>query len=529
MKKPNVICIISDDTEFSYLGCYGGNVLTPNIDRIAAEGMKFTRHYTSTPTCTPSRYNYLTGHYAGNCRSEPFMKSFPTSDPYNIQWNVHVKDTEECVGGILQSAGYKTGYVGKMHAGLPENTLDIRWKGANPLPTDGNPFDPEFDQALKENQKKMVDEMHRIGFDYAAALNWENVDLNPSPKMHIHNPEWVVKGAHDFLEQQNADEPFFLYVCTTLIHGPDHRESLAGDPRITPGGLLHEPITDVMPPRHTVEERLRAAGLEYTHNAAGSLWLDDAVGSVLDKANELGLMDDTLVVYQTDHNAISKGSCYEQGVNIPMIMKWDGVVEPGATSEQLVQNIDFLPTLMDIADIEKTDEMVIDGVSLLPILKGKDHPIHEDLFFEYGVTRAVSDGQWKYIAFRYTDEQIEKMENGEVKRILGTMGNLHDFQVGVYHQPHWYAPDQLFNLENDPHEQNNLANDPAYAEQLKIMQAKLKTYLDRFDHPFDLTIHPFCKTDAFQKMVKTSRARPLPAWLLAERQPWGPGEVIGNV
>jgi len=526
MKKPNIICIISDDTDFSYLGCYGGNVLTPNIDQIAADGMRFTQHYTSTPTCTPSRYNYLTGHYAGRCRSEPFMEEFPTDAPYNIQWNVHVKDADECVGGILQQAGYRTGYVGKMHAGLPENTLGIRWKGDNPLPEDGDPYDPDFDRALKENQQKMVKEMHRIGFDYAAALNWENVDLNPSPNMRLHNPEWVVKGAHDFLEQQSGDEPFFLYVCTTLIHGPDHRESLDADPRVTPGGLLDEPVTDVMPPRHTIAERLRAAGLEYTHNNAGSLWLDDCVGSVLGKAEELGLMDDTVVVYQTDHNAVSKGSCYERGVKIPMIMKWDGVVEPGTTCDQLAQNIDFLPTLMDVANIEKTEEQVIDGVSLLPLLKGKDETIHEDLFFEYGVTRAVSDGKWKPIAFRYTAEQIEQMKSEQIERPLGTMGNLHDFHVGVYPQPHWYDPDQLFDLENDPLEQNNLADDPAYAEQLKPMQAKLQKYLDRFDHPFDLTVNPFCKTEQFKEMVKTARRTPLPAWLLAEQRPWGRGETI---
>ena len=368
--------------------------------------------------------------------------------------------------------------------------------------------------------------MNRIGFDYAAALNWENVDLNPSSKMHIHNPEWVVKGAHDFLEQQAGDEPFFLYVCTTLIHGPDHRESLKGDPRITPGGLLDEAITDVMPPRRTVEERLRVAGLDYTHNNAGSLWLDDCIGSVLDKAEALGLMDDTLVVYQTDHNACAKGSCYERGVKIPMIMKWDGVIESGAVCDQMAQNIDFLPTLMDIASIEKTDDMIIDGTSLLPLLKGEDKPVHEDLFFEYGVTRAVSAGKWKYIAFRYTDEQIEQMKSGGLKQPLGTMGGLHDFKVGVYHQPHWYDPNQLFDLEKDPLEQNNLADDPAFREQLEMMQAKLKKYLDRFDHPFDLTIHPFCKTEEFRSLVDVARRQPLPPWLLAEQRPWGIGESI---
>jgi arylsulfatase A-like enzyme len=513
------------------LGCYGGNTLTPNIDRLAADGMRFEKFYTSTPVCTPSRYNYLTGHYAGKCASEPFRSEFPENAPYNIQWNVHAKDAEECLGGILNRAGYRTGYVGKMHCGLPPDDLNIRWRQEpgdknKPLPADGDPYDPAFNRLLRENQQRMVDEMHRIGFDYAAALNWENVDLNPSPKMRLHNPEWVVKAAHDFLEQQSGAQPFFLYVSTTMIHGPDHRESLAGDPRITPGGLLDAPLEGIMPPRHTVEERIRAAGLPYDHNQAGALWLDDAVGSVVDKAKELGLLENTLVIHQTDHNVLAKGSCCERGVHIPMAVRWDGVVEPSSVCRQMAQNIDFLPTLMELAGIKKTPDRVIDGTSFLPLLKGADRPVHEDLYFEYGVQRAVSDGKWKYIALRYTPEQIEQMRNGKVDRILGTMGNLHDFRVGVYYQPNWYDPDQLYDLESDPTEQNNLAADPAFAGVLKTMQAKLEKYLVQFDHPFSLELDPFYQSETFKKLVGDARRQPLSPWTLNERRPWRKGEMI---
>ncbi len=260
MRKPNIICIISDDTDFSYLGCYGGKVLTPNIDEIAKNGVKFTRHYTSTSVCTPSRYNYLTGRFAGHCDSDQFKKAFPNGEKYNIQWNVHVRDRNQCVGGILQDAGYTTGYVGKMHAGIPEADLKMHWhEGGDTegMLNDVDIDDPRLVKQLESNQDRMRDEMHRVGFDYAERLNWENVDLYPNSNLRHHNIEWVTEGAIDFLKQQeNSENPFFLYMCTTTIHGPDHRDCLNTDPRICSGGLLDK-APDVPMPRNTVEKRIK--------------------------------------------------------------------------------------------------------------------------------------------------------------------------------------------------------------------------------------------------------------------------------
>ena len=522
MKKPNIICIISDDTDFSYLGCYGGKVLTPNIDNIAEKGVKFTRHYTSTSVCTPSRYNYLTGRFAGHCDSEQFKKQFPNGERYNIQWNVHVKDRNQCVGGILQDAGYTTGYVGKMHAGIPERDLNMNWHdGAETeeMLKNVDIDDPRLVAQLKNNQDRMREEMNRIGFDYAERLNWENVDLYPNSNLQHHNLEWVTEGAINFLEEQKGSEnPFFLYMCTTTIHGPDHRDCLNLDPRICSGGLLDKAPDVPMPARDTVEKRIKEAGIDYTHNAAGALWLDDAIGAVLAKAGEFGLMEDTIIIYQTDHNALAKGSLYDRGIRIPMIMQWDGVFKPGFTSDELAQNIDFIPTLMDIADIEKTDDMVLDGESLLPILKGEDKEIHDDLFIEFGICRGVVTKKWKYFVISHTEEMINKMKNGDVSVALGTMGDLGHF-IGPNYQPHWFDHFQLYDLENDPTEQINLAGKSEYKEIETEMKAKLQKYLDNISHEYSLDKNPFYETELYKNLIKESMKKGLPQWLHDEQKP----------
>ena len=530
-KKPNIICIISDDTDFSYLGCYGGKVLTPNIDQIAEKGVKFSRHYAASAVCTPSRYNYLTGRFAGHCDSDQFLNEFPKGEKYNIKWNVHVKDRNQCVGGILQDAGYTTGYVGKMHAGIPENDLKIHWRydnAAKPMLTNVDIDDPELVKQLENNQKRMIEEMNRLGFDYADRLNWENVDLLPNPQLRFHNLEWVTEGAVNFLEEvsrtskceqeNNRQSPFFLYMCTTTIHGPDHRDSLNADPKITSSGLLDKAPEVPMPPRESVEKRIKEAGIDFTHNAAGALWLDDAVGAVLGKAKELGLMDNTIIIYQTDHNALAKGSLYDRGVRIPMIMQWDGVFKSGITSDELAQNVDFIPTLMDVAGIEKNQNMLLDGESLVPLLKEENKIVHDDLFIEFGVCRGVVTKKWKFFVINHTEKMIGKMKNGDVNVALGTMGDTGHF-IGSAYQPHWFDHFQLYDLETDPNEQINLAGKKEHKEIEEKMKTKLQNYLNSIEHEFSLDKNPFYETELYKKLVSEAMKKPLPQWLYNEQKP----------
>ncbi len=229
-------------------------------------------------------------------------------------------------------------------------------------------------------------------------------------------------------------------------------------------------------------------------------------------------MEDTIIIYQTDHNALAKGSLYDRGIRIPMIMQWDGVFKSGFTSDELAQNVDFIPTLMDVVGSEKTEDMVLDGESLLPILKGENKEIHEDLFVEYGICRGVVTKKWKYFVLSHTDEMINKMKNGDVSVALGTMGDLGHF-IGPNYQPHWFDHFQLYDLENDPTEQINLAGKEDFKEIEAEMKARLQNRLDSIDNEFSLEKKTFYETELYKNLIKESMKKGLPQWLHDEQAP----------
>lgn len=517
-KQPNIICIISDDTEHDYLGFSGGgkNVLTPRLDQLAAKGAVFNNAYCCGAVCTASRFSYLTGLYPGRCDAPDFLEAMPVDDIYSQEWNAYIDRPEDCLGHMFSQAGYLTGYVGKMHAGRHAPMLGIHMFDQ---PEDADPADPEFAKVLADNHEKMVAEMHRLGFEYANGLYWNNADINRAKKMQLHNLEWITQGALEFLDQTKTDDrPFLLYMATTTIHGPDHRDSLEGDPRVTSKGLLDK-VPDIMPPRHTVKERLRKAGIPYTHDPAGALWMDDAIGAVLDKLEETGEAENTIVVFHVDHGVTGKTTCYEKGVHIPMAMSWPEKIEANTHINGRVQNVDLLPTLLDACGIDAPKKF--DGASFLPLLDGTADEIHEDLYFEIGTFRGVSTKKWKYIELRHRKPDIERMENGEVDvavdayRATPCMAA----KTGVYHYPSYFDPDQLYDLEADPHEQNNLVDDPACADIVKEMRERLHGYTSSFQHIWPESPQPFQQTEKYKELTTRRReTETLAKWWENERR-----------
>lgn len=482
--RPNVLVFISDDTDFSMLGYGGGDVLTPNIDRIAREGVECTHFHTSASVCTPARYNSLTGHFSGRCPAEGFRNGFPAGEPYAVRWNVNLlPEKEPCIGSALQDAGYTTGYVGKWHCGPNEATLGTDW-----FEPDDDPADPEVDARLKERQEILCRQVRRNGFDWASSIVWGNTDGRTIRKLRVHNLEHICKGALDFLGRHaGGEEPFFLNVATTTIHGPGHAWSLKQDIRLTGAGYEEDHV-GCMPPRETIFERIEAAeGVELNHRSAGALWMDDLVGTVLGRLRELGLEDDTIVIFTTDHGAFDgKATCYQGGVNIPFVMRWPGRVGPRSRCAARFQHIDFMPTVLDACGGRVPDDAVVDGRSVLPWLTGRRQgAFRDELFFEIGYTRAVSTGRWKYIALRPPRRLVEQMKNGEVDMAYDHLGR-QGGTLAARRYPHYWEPDQLFDLESDPEEQNNLAGRAEYADVLRQMKERLRRYLETFDGPFDL-------------------------------------------
>jgi arylsulfatase A-like enzyme len=495
---PNIVWFITDDTSDEMLGYAGGNVLTPHIDSIARDGVVCTQYHTTSPACCASRYSYLTGLYPGHCPDSRFADAFPEGEPYSVGFNVYTEPSTPTIANLLQNAGYRTGFTGKWHVGSSRDSLT-----GNTYSEDDDPQDPEVVRKLMEDYRTMQEEVRSTGFQYADSIAWANTDNRTIKKLRYHNLEWHVMGALEFLDScEGSDKPFFLNMATTTIHGPHHVESLKQEGCEVEWGMLPE-VPDVMPSRQSVLDRLADAGIEVTHRSAGALWMDDAFGAVMKRVEEMGVADNTIFIWSTDHGVdvtAGKFTCYQGGVRIPYTMKWKGHIQPGTTCDALMQNADFIPTLLEAVGLPLPESLKIDGLShWKQMTGGADN--RDDMYFEWGYARAVRTKKYKYIAYRPTREQIESMKTGKVNCAYNLSGRLRS-QTVMRNYPHYFVPDQLYDLESDPREQTNLANNPQYEDILNDMKARLKRYLDNFAHPFDLAVAPFLTSDAYDALVK---------------------------
>ena len=496
--KPNIVWFITDDTNHEMLGYTGGKVLTPHIDRIAADGVVFTNYHTASPACCPSRYSYLTGLYPGHCPDTRFREAFPPGEPHRVAFNVFTEPNTPTVAGLLRKAGYTTGFTGKWHTGSPRDSL-----AENRYDIDDDPQDPEVARKLREDYRAMQDEIRGVGFDYAEGIAWDNTDHRPLRRLRYHNLEWHTHHALKFLDQcKDSDKPFFLNMATTTIHGPHHVESLETDGRETEWGLLDE-APRVQPSRSSVFERLKQAGIETTHRSTGALWTDDAFGAVMQRVKELGCADNTIFIFSTDHGVgvtSGKFTCYQGGVRIPHAMKWNGHIEPASTCNAPAGNIDLIPSLFDMIGEPLPRDLHIDGKSYWPRVQGQPDD-REDLYFEWGNCRAVRTRKWKYIAFRPRPEEIEAMKSGTADRAYDYQGSL-QADYPMHHYPNYFEADQLYDLENDPEERNNLAGDGGHAHVLSDMQHRLHKHLEEFERPFSLDLDPFLRSEEYRALAK---------------------------
>lgn len=500
--RPNIILFLTDDNAFTYWGFGGGPDLSPTIDQIASQGIQASEFYCTSAVCTPSRYSLHTGKYAGRCTDTTFLREFPEDVPYNITWNTFMEGNNDMtLGKVLQEAGYKTGFVGKWHLGFNNDDFN--------LPHDADPFDPEVDKVLKSEQKALQEHIRKTaGFDYVASAIGENNDDGRVDALQFHNLEWLAKGARDFIEMNKTSEkPFFLIINITTHHGPCHMESIDNDVRITHSGVV-EGLDKIMPPRSSIYERIMEKGYPVDFKTAGTVWTDDCVSSVLDKLDDSKLTDETAVIFTTDHNRYDgKATCYQGGVHIPFLMKWPGVIEPGSETNKRMQLSDLLPTLAEIAGASLPQDVDIDGRSRLDyFLNPKELKRDtEDLYFEFGYTRAVLSGKWKYIALRFPENLLNNMKSGSPGKSYNFRGMTFD-EPCVLRYPYYFDADQLYNIEEDPEEQHNLAYQEEYNGMLKQMRAKLSKFTQEFKHPFALeNPDPFYTSPEYRKLNENAR------------------------
>jgi len=482
-KRPNIILFITDDQDKHSIGAYGGDSLTSNLDRMASEGMVFHQAYVSSTVCTPSRYSFLTGRYAGRSYSKRYEEECPPGMQGFPSFNVELEKDNMNVGAVLQKSGYVTGYVGKFHVG-PDikradeyETFGLRYVSGDALPNSDSTV------AFRHNEQWYREFLKRKGFSWAKHIYWGNLQ---KPFNH-HNPEWTIEAALEFIEE-NRDRPFYLHYCTTLVHGPPKSWRTSMDhPRVSGEGLLDKP-SNAMTDRKVLLQKLEAKGLDPAEGHAGYAWVDDSVGAILKKLDELGIADNTLIVFTSDHGSRMKGSLYStDGTCVPWIMRWPEGIRAGVECDQFVQNIDLAPTFFDLAGAKVPDEYIMDGRSLKPLF-GRKRPRQwrDRLYFEVGSARAVCTKDWKYIAVRYPKERIEEIKKARPDVLPKLMAYIGRMGIGTRgaQNPGFFEYDQLYEVKQDPKERQNLAGNPEYRERLARMRGMLREDLESFGRPF---------------------------------------------
>jgi arylsulfatase A-like enzyme len=520
-ERPNIIFIMTDDqssivpttedAEFSFSDGNGmgvqshpfgfngdSEVHTPIIDDLAKNGMIFTRAYVSSSVCAPSRYTTLTGRYAGRCQGQRFRKQFPKGKMTRIENNTELEENKENLPRLLQKAGYRTGFVGKSHV-VDHHILNNRkgWDelGLKSYEQNADPRNPQVTQAMEHNHKFWASRIREFGFDYANGIYSANLRELYNDSLNVHNLEWKNKAALDFIDKA-GDEPFFLYYSEMVPHGPapwiekegKYVYGLDANPHFTGKGYVEDDFEN-MPEREQIMREVVAAGKNPDH--AWLTWFDHAVGSVIEKLKETGKLENTLIIITSDHGNYNygKSTIYEGGVKIPLMMYWEAGINAGSTYDDLVQNIDFTPTFLELAGVSLKSVKTLDGVSLKKTLKGNQKPVHDYLFFEMGFARGVMTKDWKYITVRYDEKSEQQVKEG----VVFTGWNGHKYEQPYYIRnshlgyhaallnEHYFERNQLFNMENDPKENDNIAaaNDGKIKEMKKLLINSLKSFPGR--------------------------------------------------
>ena len=484
-ERPNIIMFLIDDQNPSSIAAFGGDTYTPNLDRMAEEGMKFTRAYVSSSVCTPSRYSYLTGRFAGNSHSKLYAEAVGGKENQGLpNFNVALERDKMNVGNILREVGYATGFVGKFHL-TSELDFPEFYQGKDKwinIPKDAKPG-PETSAQFKHNERWMRHYLKTLGFSWAKNVYPENV---PSP-YSVHNPEWTTVAALEFIEE-NKDAPFYLHLCSTLLHGPDKSWRKSMDhPLITGEGEV-ESLPEVMTPRAELLQTIEERGFDPDSHVAGEAWIDDSLGAIFRKLKELGIDDNTLVIFAPDHGRDGKASVFSHGAaQVPMIMRWPKGIPAGQVCEELVQNIDLVPTFFELGEAEKPESYRIDGQSLSPLFEtGTADNWRDHLYLEMGAARATVTKDWSYIAVRHTKEQIAAIKKATPQNLPNAMSYIGRLGIGVRgaDRPGFFDEDQLYHLEKDPKEMRNLADKKAQATRMQEMQYLMKQDLEVIGRPF---------------------------------------------
>jgi arylsulfatase A-like enzyme/desulfoferrodoxin (superoxide reductase-like protein) len=490
--RPNVVMIFPDSMTENHVGFLGGQAHTPNIDSIFRNGMHFNHAVPNSPLCSPARYNLLTGRYASRCLE--YNKLYTPDDPLFIRWNVYLKSSEKTIAHVFRENGYQTGIVGKWHLGEG----DIEEFSSSDLSS--NPVTME---KYKNNYRVSRDYIkENSGFNYAESLYTNNEEAIPTPvdiKCH-HNMPWITKGAIDFIEQ-NSNNPFFLMMCPNIPHSPCVLDTLESGSLLTSEGFLESEL-DVQPSYRDVLRRLDSLDLPqpketYDENwylrdhYARMIWLDDGVGAVLKKLKDLDLIDNTIIIINTDHLVDGKMTCYRQF--IPLAFQWNGNIRSGTSSDALVSHVDITMTILELCGCSHLKDNPMDGKSFYSVLFDNTLDFSNSVYSEVCYSRAIIERDFGYITYRLP-ESIEKirLKNPGVNSINQEGGDSRGTLYGAKELfPNYFDPDQFYDYRTDINNSNNLFYREKYLNIAQSFKQKLKDVCQTFSFTYGefKTIH----------------------------------------
>ena len=429
-QKPNVLFILADDLGINALNCYGNSIVeTPNIDKLYTSGMHFTNGYANDPTCAPSRAAILTGQYAPRtniyrvvdrfkmgekgAQSRKYMKYLPPETNHLYSKNSGLNPNNFNLAQAFKKNGYKTAAFGKWHLG----------KG-----TSG---------------------MHQMGFDEAIETK-NHYDFSTEPKQtdydaKVYNADYCTQKGINFMKKSSQeDSPFFLYMPYYLVHAPFHPKE-----------------------KYVTHFKKKYKGTAYDHTKVIAVLsmiksLDDSVGELLTALKELGIDDNTLIIFTSDNghykvkenNLFSlpykgnKGDIWEGGIRVPYIFKWKDKIKQKSSSTTPIIHVDLYPTLVDLLDLSIPSHHILDGKSLKPEL------------FDLQPTKKEKPLFWCYTNYGGF--------NPKTNQFTSTWENVIQYKGFKLIETVETSTYKLYNLETDPLEKKNIY-DPNHDRSKKLI------------------------------------------------------------
>lgn len=381
--KPSILWLFVDNVGYGDLGCYGNKeILTPNIDRLAKQGVRCTDFYIGSPSCMPSRGALMTGRHP--------IRNGLNRQIYKVDEHeqIALPHSEIIAPGYLKEAGYVTGCFGKWNLGFAPGS---------------RPVDRGFDEYFGTISGNA---------DYYTYIYNGRNDLyrnNEPATAEGYSTDVFAEAACEFIER-NKDRPFFCYVPFNAAHYPYPRNKPAGTPCIWQAPDSAFERYGYSP--ETLDE--------YHRYQAVITAMDDGIGKILDQLDRLNLSKKTLVVFLSDHGAFmapTKGlgvasnkpfrvgadTLWEGGLRVPSIIRWPGVLPEGATNSEMMVSMDLLPMALQAAGMSLPEDRTLDGYDITPCLKGEADSPHEFLCWEWGSdSSAIRKGRYKLLKERTT-------------------------------------------------------------------------------------------------------------------------------